>query len=179
MQDFGASRRCDRQVKGLRIAVFSCLGDGHCRGGSRTSTCTTSKRPRLKRTLLPMPARCWETWQRSMARKIESVDSLATSITSFARYTGAVWPNVTIPDYELRAANTLTTGESASTLFYPIVQDADRSGYEAHMAAEYNTMFDNALGVGVCSAGGVRSALLGPQQCDGECPSTSFARRRR
>ena len=47
-------------------------------------------------------AKILETFHDSVERKIEAIDALSVQYTSYARATGASFPNVTLPDMEIR-----------------------------------------------------------------------------
>jgi hypothetical protein len=68
----------------------------------------------------------------NMARKLGAIDSLDISITSYAVGTNSTFPFVTLPDFDLRAANTLALADTFSVLFVPLVTQANRAKWETY-----------------------------------------------
>lgn len=62
-----------------------------------------------------------------------TIEAFANTITSYAQETGAVWPNVTLPDYTSRAERVakLAAGARLVTLA-PLVSKSQRAGFEAY-----------------------------------------------
>ena len=67
-----------------------------------------------------------------LARKVEGVDALATSITSYARATSATFPNVTIPHFDIRAQEIAELTGAEMIMFIPFVEEADREAFEVY-----------------------------------------------
>ena len=90
-----------------------------------------------------------ESFHTTVERKLEALDALAVAYTSYAIGTGASWPNVTLPDFEIRAANTRILSDSAVINFYPLVTDETRLGYEQYVRDNRDDYFDNSFVSGV------------------------------
>ena len=73
-----------------------------------------------------------QSFHESVSRLLAGVDAGAVAITSFALDTGTNFPYVTVPDWELRAANTRVITKSITMQWFPLVQEEDRLGWEAH-----------------------------------------------
>lgn len=76
-----------------------------------------------------------ESFQNSIEGRLEAVDALSVSITSFAHATGATFPNVTIPDFGVRGANSRVMSGSVFLQYLPVVTDENREGWEAYEIA--------------------------------------------
>jgi hypothetical protein len=77
-------------------------------------------------------ARLLESFHESVERKLEAVDALAVTVTSHAMESASTWPNVTLPDFAVRAANTRILADCVVVNFYPLVTDETRKGWEAY-----------------------------------------------
>jgi hypothetical protein len=73
-----------------------------------------------------------QSFHESVAQLLAGVDAGAVAITSYALNTGANFPYVTMPDWELRAANTRVITKSITFQWFPLVQEEDRLGWEAY-----------------------------------------------
>jgi class 3 adenylate cyclase len=80
-------------------------------------------------------AKLLESFHDSVERKLEAVDALAVTITSHAIQSGSSWPNVTLPDFAVRVANTRILADAVVVNFYPLVTDDTRAGWEAYYNA--------------------------------------------
>jgi hypothetical protein len=76
-----------------------------------------------------------ESFHESVERKLEAVDALSVAFTSYARGTGVTFPNVTLPDFEIRAANARILADSFVINYYPLVTDETRKGWEEYQIA--------------------------------------------
>lgn len=86
-----------------------------------------------------------ESFETTMGRKVEGLNSMATVYTSYAQSQGYVWPNVTLPDYEIRAANARIMADVVLMNMYTIVSDEDRLGWEAFYREAYLNHFIDFL----------------------------------
>lgn len=86
-----------------------------------------------------------ETFHASMASKVEGIDALATSITSYAMATNATFPFVTIPDFEMRGANTRVLAGVSHMNWYPVVQEKDRRAFEKYILERKDEVWDKAV----------------------------------
>jgi hypothetical protein len=53
--------------------------------------------------------------------KLRAIDSLSVTLTSYAGSRSSGWPNVTLPDFDYRAASTLSIGRSIAVELHPLV----------------------------------------------------------
>ncbi|CAB9509771.1 Receptor-type guanylate cyclase gcy [Seminavis robusta] len=74
-----------------------------------------------------------ESFHQSVERYLEALDSLSIAYTNHAFVTGSVFPNVTLPDFEVRGANTRILGGAPVINFYPLITDETRPGWEAYV----------------------------------------------
>ena len=81
------------------------------------------------------------SFQQTISMKLEAMDALSVDCTCYARSTGAVWPNVTFSDFEIRGANTRILANTGVINYSPVVTDETRSGWEAY-AIENRDYFD-------------------------------------
>jgi class 3 adenylate cyclase len=79
-----------------------------------------------------------DSFHRSVRRMMESSDSISTFYTSFALSSGSTFPNVTLPDYQLIAANSRIMSETFLFNYYPLVTDENRNGWEAFVLENQN-----------------------------------------
>jgi hypothetical protein len=68
----------------------------------------------------------------AVEHKLAAMDVLATGITSHAASSGEVFPNVTIPDWEVKAAQLRTQVDGIYAFWLPLVTDETRAGYEVY-----------------------------------------------
>lgn len=86
-------------------------------------------------------SRVIESFQTTMGRKVEGLNSMASVYTSYAIAQGSTWPNVTLPDYEIRAASARIMADVVLMNMYTIVTDEDRLGWEAFYRDAYLAKF--------------------------------------
>ncbi|CAB9524168.1 Receptor-type guanylate cyclase gcy [Seminavis robusta] len=68
----------------------------------------------------------------AVEHKMGAMDTMATGITSYALASGETFPNVTVPDYEIKGASIRTQTDSIYSFWLPLVTDETRAGYEAY-----------------------------------------------
>jgi hypothetical protein len=68
----------------------------------------------------------------SLRKKFNAIDSINVAVTSYATRSQAIWPQVTVPDFDIKVANILALANSLSIMLLPIVRDAERSAYEQY-----------------------------------------------
>lgn len=85
------------------------------------------------------------TTLRSFAEAVEhrlaAMDVLATGITSYALDSGEVFPNVTVPDWEVKGGQLRTQTDGIYSFFLPLVTDETRAGYEAYCKVKQGQLF--------------------------------------
>ena len=67
-----------------------------------------------------------EKFNRQLERKLNSMDTLSTDMTSYARSSGSEFPFVTVPDFEFRGANARISGDSVSIFYMPYITEVRR-----------------------------------------------------
>jgi class 3 adenylate cyclase len=92
--------------------------------------------------------RIQESFYETIERKLEAVDALSVTITSYAKSTGATFPNVTLPDFEIRCSNSRVLSDTSVINYQPVVTDETRLGWEAYQIANRDH-FDEALASGI------------------------------
>ena len=70
----------------------------------------------------------------SVASKLAAMDALASQMTSYARSSNSVWPNVTFPDFEIWSSSTRVLADSVVINYHPLVTDETRAGWEAYFS---------------------------------------------
>jgi hypothetical protein len=63
---------------------------------------------------------------------LKAMDSLASGITSHALNSGETFPNVTVPDWEVKGATLRVQTDGMYLFWLPLVTDEDRAGYEEY-----------------------------------------------
>jgi class 3 adenylate cyclase len=86
-----------------------------------------------------------QSFHESVSRLLAGVDAGAVAITSYALDTGTNFPYVTVPDWELRAANTRVITKSITCQWFPLVQEEDRLGWEAFATATHTNQIETFL----------------------------------
>lgn len=86
-----------------------------------------------------------ESFHRSVVRTMEAVDALSVAITSYAKQSNRTFPYVTVPDFELRGANTRILSGTFLLSYSPIVQDKDRSSWEEYVGEVGDRQHEEAL----------------------------------
>jgi len=87
-----------------------------------------------------------EKFNRQLERKLNSMDTLSTDMTSYAKSSGREFPFVTVPDFEFRGANARISGDSVFTFYMPYITEDMKSSWEAYAAANranYTTALDS------------------------------------
>ena len=139
------AKKEDKAVRWLRVCVFLLL--------VATATLVslfifnyvrTDQEEDFKHDFDANGAKLIEAFQTTMLRKVEGLAGLASSITSYAMATGASWPNVTVPNYEILAANARILAEVSVINFQPLVTDQTRAGWEAYAAERMNQVFQDS-----------------------------------
>lgn len=70
-------------------------------------------------------------------RQLMAVDKFATDATATAKNMNATWPFVTLPDFSLRARNTLSELKAVSILINPVVHQKDRVEWNKYIAEHH------------------------------------------
>jgi class 3 adenylate cyclase len=73
-----------------------------------------------------------DSFYQSIERMMDASDALSISYTSYALSSGLTFPNVTLPDYQLRTVNTRIMSEAVVFNYHPLVTDETRKGWEAY-----------------------------------------------
>ena len=80
-----------------------------------------------------------EKFNRQLERKLDSLDTLSTDMTSFAKSSGSEFPFVTFPDFEFRGANARISGDSVFVFYMPYITEDMKEPWEAYAAANRNS----------------------------------------
>jgi len=143
------ARKEDKAVRNWRIAVFAVLV-------STAALVSTScflyirngQDDDFKQEFKSLADKLLESYYHTVERKLEALDALSVAFSSYAHDTEATWPNVTLPDIEIRGAGIRVLSETAVINFYPLVTDETREGWEAYQIANRD-YFDEAFASGV------------------------------
>ena len=143
------ARKEGKAVRNWRIAVFAVLV-------STAALVSTScflymkndQDDDFKQEFKSLANKLLESYYHTVERKLEALDALSVAYSSYAHDTGATWPNVTLPDIEVRGAGVRVLSETAVINFYPLVTDETREGWEAYQIANRD-YFDEAFASGV------------------------------
>jgi hypothetical protein len=74
---------------------------------------------------------------------LKAVDSLSSSITSHALNSGETFPNVTVPDWEVKGATLRVQTDGMYLFWLPLVTDEDRAGYEEYTKLHQAHLFQS------------------------------------
>lgn len=72
------------------------------------------------------------TFVEAFENQLSALDSTSQGITSYAMATGSTFPNVTVPDFVVKAATLRVQTGSTYSFWLPLVSDQDRAGYEEY-----------------------------------------------
>ena len=76
-----------------------------------------------------------EKFNRQLERKLNSMDTLSTDMTSFANASGSEFPFVTFPNFEFRGANARISGDSVFIFYMPYITEDMKVPWETYAAA--------------------------------------------
>ena len=126
----------DRQVKCLRMIFFFTLL------ATAAMVCTgvflqarNDQYDNFEREFENHAGKVVETFHASVERKLGAFDALSQQFTSHSIETGAVFPNVTLPHFEIHAAATRILSDGLFVYYTPIVTDEIRKEWEAYATA--------------------------------------------
>ena len=74
-----------------------------------------------------------ESFHASVSRLVAGADTLSVAVTSYALDSGATWPMVTVPNFDLRGANIRIVTKSVACVFIPLIQEEDRPQWEEYV----------------------------------------------
>jgi class 3 adenylate cyclase len=86
-----------------------------------------------------------DSFHSSVERFLGSFGSFSASITSYATDDGLVFPNVTIPDFEVRSSGIRVLGQASIITYMPLVTDETRLGWEAYATANQGYLLPSFL----------------------------------
>jgi class 3 adenylate cyclase len=84
-------------------------------------------------------AKLLDSFQDSIEQTLEAVDTLSVAITSHALASNSVFPNVTLPHFGIRFANSRVLSRAVFIQYHPIVTDETRAGWEAYQLENRDT----------------------------------------
>jgi class 3 adenylate cyclase len=86
-----------------------------------------------------------ESFQDSVELKLGAIDALSILTTSHALSTGATFPNVTIPNFEVHGASTRILADALLLFWMPLVTDETRDGWEEFSVANQNQLITSFI----------------------------------
>ena len=81
----------------------------------------------------------------SVEHKLGAQDAIASAITSHAEDAQEVFPNVTIPHFDVKGATLRTQTDSLFSFYLPLVTDETRAGYEAYTKVMQAQVFEGYM----------------------------------
>lgn len=87
--------------------------------------------------------RIMDSFHTTVEHKLGAIDTLSVAYTSHALNSGSNFPNVTLPDFEIRGASARVVADSTFFRWMPLVTDDTRAGWEAY-AAQHHTWLERA-----------------------------------
>jgi len=126
-----ADRRETRIVHWLRCIVFTLLLLTMClvSGGIFVYT-RHHEIQRFETVFADSAFQVMESFHDTLEQSMLSLDALSVTITSLAQATNQTFPFVTIPDFEVRGANTRIQSGSHILYYFPLVTDENRVAWE-------------------------------------------------
>lgn len=73
-----------------------------------------------------------DSFHLSASNQLAAMDALSVSYTSYALTSGNSFPNITLPHYEIKGANTRIISHGFITHFFPVISNEDRRGWEEY-----------------------------------------------
>jgi class 3 adenylate cyclase len=74
----------------------------------------------------------FESFQEKVQHKLGAVDSFALDLSSFARGTDAVWPMVTVADFDVRGASMRSLADALEVMLLPVVTGDSKQEWEGY-----------------------------------------------
>jgi len=126
-----ADRRETQMVHWLRCIVLALLLMTMClvSGGIFVYT-RNHEIQRFETVFADSAFQVMESFHDTLEQSMLSLDALSVSITSLAKATNQTFPFVTIPDFEVRGANTRIQSGSHILYYFPLVTDENRVAWE-------------------------------------------------
>ena len=75
--------------------------------------------------------------------KLSAMDSVSSGITSHALNSGETFPNVTVPDWEVRGATLRVQTDGIYLFWLPLVTDENRRGFEEYARLKQGHLFQS------------------------------------
>ena len=75
--------------------------------------------------------------------KLSAMDSVSSSITSHALSSGETFPNVTLPDWEVKGATLRVQTDGIYLFWLPLVTDENRRGFEEYTKLKQGQLFQS------------------------------------
>ena len=101
-------------------------------------TTTNNEEEGFKNEFAALATKVIDSFEFNVARKLGAIDSLDISVTSYAVGTKSTFPFVTMPDFDLRAANTLALADTSSVFLVPVVKKDLRTQWEEYSVDNQN-----------------------------------------
>jgi hypothetical protein len=79
----------------------------------------------------------------AVENKLSAMDSVSSGITSHALRTGETFPNVTVPDWEVKGATLRTQTDGIFLFWMPLVTDENRRGFEEYTKLNQGHLFQS------------------------------------
>ena len=81
----------------------------------------------------------------AVEHRLTAMDAMAAGVTSHALSSGETFPNVTVPDFEVKGATLRTQTDSIYSFWLPLVTDETRKGFEAYTKMKQGHMFQSYM----------------------------------
>ena len=100
-------------------------------------TTSNNEEEGFKNEFAALATKVIDSFEFNVARKLGAIDSLDISVTSYAVGTKSSFPFVTMPDFDLRAANTLALADTFGVFLVPVVQKEKRAQWEQYSVTNH------------------------------------------
>lgn len=81
----------------------------------------------------------------AVEHRLTAMDAVGSGVTSHAKSSGETFPNVTVPDFEIKGATLRTQTDSIYSFWLPLVTDDTRAGFEAYTQQTQMHMFQSYM----------------------------------
>jgi hypothetical protein len=75
--------------------------------------------------------------------KLGAMDTMSTTVTSHALSSGETFPNVTVPDFEVKGSQLRVQTDGVYMFWLPLVTDEERRGYELYTQSKQAWLFES------------------------------------
>ena len=140
-----AGREDTKMAANLRVVVILLFIGMAISVPSIVYTATrNNQRETFEATFYSLAGKAVDGMESQFAKKVSAIDSLRISITSYALNTNATWPNILIPDFDLRGDSVRDLADTLLVGFHPLVTSETRQAWEEFVATNAKVWINQA-----------------------------------